>query len=190
MGKIFTETTNSTIARKSLVTYVNVGTPQAPEWYALGYHCDDSSISIEMDSDTSTDILGNTFTDVGSPQLSQDLDPFPITTGTNDSKNKFMQKIHDLRMVGDYTKFSNAFDCLIVYFYAGKDEGGGTIKYDAQRYPESTITLGDFGGSADSPLSQGITINYGGQMEVGYVTKDGEGKITYNKGALTETETL
>lgn len=169
MGTIFTGDTNSTIARKSLITYVNVGTAQAPEWYALGYHCDDSSISMEQDSSTSTDILGNTFTDVGAMQLSQDLDPLPITTGTQAAPNKFMQKIHDLKMAGDYTKFSNAFDCIIVYLYAG-DNTENPIQYDAQRYPESTIVLGDFGGSADSPLSQGITVNFGGQMAQGYVT--------------------
>lgn len=174
MGTIFTGETNSTIARKSLITYVNVGTTETPEWYALGYHCDDSSISMEQDSSTSTDILGNTFTDVGAMQLSQDLDPLPITTGTEEHKNKFMQKIHDLKMAGDYTKFSNAFDCIIVYLYAGNKEAD-PIQYDAQRYPESTIVLGDFGGSADSPLSQGITVNFGGTMAQGYVTYEQQG---------------
>lgn len=166
MGQIFTGNTNSTIARKSLITYVNVATFENPEWYALGYHCDDSSISVEQDSSTSTDILGNTFTDVGQAQMSQDLDPLPITTGTQAAPNKFMQKIHDLKMAGDYTKFSNAFDCIIVYMYAGPQAN----QFDAQRYPESTIVLGDFGGSADSPLSQGVTVNFGGQMQQGYVT--------------------
>lgn len=169
MGQIFTADTNSTIARKSLVTYVNVATAQNPSWYALGYHCDDSSISIEMDTTTNSDILGNTFTDVGIPQLSQDLDPLPITTGTQDARNAFMQRIHNLRMAGDYTRFSNAFDCLIVYLYAGNN-AVNPVQYDAQRYPESTISLGDFGGSADAPLSQGITVNFGGMMQVGYVT--------------------
>ena len=94
MSAIFTTTSETTAARKELVAYINTGTSyEDPTWTIIGWHCTDSSISVEVDTDTQKDILGNVFTDASTPELSQEFDPLPIRKGT--TIDALQQMLHD-----------------------------------------------------------------------------------------------
>jgi hypothetical protein len=181
MGSFFKGATDSTVARKELVAYLNTAESGSPVWTAIGWHCTDSALSIEIDTDTEKDILGNTFTNASAAEISQDFDPLPIHTGTTSLANTLQEKLHNLWMAQDFTKFSNAFDALIVYMYAGTTES--TVKhYDAHHFPACTIEMGDFGGSGEDPLSMPFTLHYGGTVEIGSATIDEDtGEVTFTK---------
>lgn len=179
MGQIFTAASEQTVARKELIAYIKVKEQYVP----VGWHCTDSSISVEIDTETQKDILGSVFTIASAPELSQDFDPLPIRQGSEEEPlQKLQQMLHDQWMSQD---FSKTYDTLIVYCYAGEGEPGAQeCKYDAHRFPASTITPGDFGGSAEDPLSRPITIHYGGQMEVGTAEIDTKTRVaTFTKSA-------
>lgn len=160
MGKIFTAASEQPVARKELIAYIKVEGQYIP----VGWHCTDSSISVEVDTETQKDILGSVFTIASAPELSQDFDPLPIRQGSEeDPWQPLQQMLHDQWMSQD---FSKTYDTLIVYLYAGESE----TEFDAHKFPASTITPGDFGGSAEDPLNRPITIHYGGKMEVGTAT--------------------
>lgn len=176
MGQIFPAASEQTVARKELVAYINVSANQnAAEWVPIGWHCTDSSMSVEIDTDTQKDILGNVFTNASTPELSQEFDPLPIRQG--EQVDKIQQLLHDQWMSQN---FSGTYDTLIVYLYAGANEN--PRKYDAHRFPASTIVPGDFGGSADEPLNRPITVYFGGAMEQGKATIT-DGVVTYTKNA-------
>ena len=170
MGQIFPAASEQTVARKELVAYINVGTAQAPEWVPIGWHCTDSSMNVEIDTDTQKDILGNVFTNASIPELTQEFDPLPIRQRPqNVGVDKLQQLLHDQWMTQN---FSGTYDTLIVYLYAGT-EAQDTKHYDAHHFPASTIVPGDFGGAAEDPLNRPITVYFGGTMEQGTVTIDG-----------------
>lgn len=172
MGQIFPAAGEQTVARKELVAYINVGTNQnAAEWVPIGWHCTDSSMNVEIDTDTQKDILGNVFTNASIPELTQEFDPLPIRQNSEGNGDKLQQLLHDQWMDQN---FSKTYDTLIVYLYAGNDDQEqNTIHYDAHHFPASTIVPGDFGGSAEDPLNRPITVYFGGTMEVGTVTISG-----------------
>lgn len=178
MSKIFTATSDTTVARKELVAYLNTGTAEAPEWAPIGWHCTDAAMSVDVDTDTQKDILGNVFTDASTPELTQDFDPLPIRQGLQE--DKLQQLLHDQWMSQD---FSKTYDTLVVYLYAGTGTPGtAACKYDAHHFPASTIVPGDFGGSAEDPLNRAITIHYGGTLEVGTATINPDtGKVVFTK---------
>lgn len=169
MGQIFPATAEQTVGRKELVAYVNTGDIESPEWTAIGWHCTDSSMSVEVDTDTQKDILGNVFTNASIPELTQEFDPLPIRQGTEAGTDKLQQLLHDQWMTQN---FSGTYDTLIVYLYAGTGEQSEK-RYDAHHFPASTIVPGDFGGSAEDPLNRPITVYFGGAMEQGTVAING-----------------
>ena len=186
MGQIFSATTETTVARKELVAYLNTGTSQAPVWTAIGWHCTDASMSVEVDTDTQKDILGNVFTNASTPELTQDFDPLPIRRVQQGSDNALQQLLHNQWMSQD---FSGTYDTLIVYLYAGTGSPGtANCQYDAHHFPASTIVPGDFGGSAEDPLNRAITVYYGGTVEVGTATINPDTGVVAFTRAQTQSE--
>ena len=182
MSAIFPAAVEQTVARKELVAYIKVD----DTWVPIGWHCTDSSMNVEIDTDTQKDILGNVFTNVSTPELSQEFDPLPIRQNPqNVGVDKLQQLLHDQWM---NQNFSGSYDTLIVYLYAG-DANANPTKYDAHRFPASQIVPGDFGGSADEPLNRPITVHFGGAMEQGKATiVDGVVAYTKNNNALEQLE--
>lgn len=178
MSTIFPATAEQTVARKELVAYIKVSTNQNEDkWVPIGWHCTDSSMSVEIDTDTQKDILGNVFTNASIPELSQEFDPLPIRQGTQ--TDDLQQLLHNQWMSQN---FSGTYDTLIVYLYAGTGTPGQPeCKYDAHHFPASTIVPGDFGGAAEDPLNRPITVYFGGTMEVGTVTISEQGVVVFTK---------
>jgi hypothetical protein len=166
---IFPATTDQAISRSNMIAYMNVGTSTSVVWAPIGWHNSDSAITVDIDTDTQKDILGNVFTNASTPELSQEFDPLPLHTGTSSAQNVLQNKIHEMWMSQNFAALSNTIDALIVYKYSGPEAN----KFDAHRFPASTLEFGDFGGAADEPLSMPFTLHYGGAVQIGTVTYDG-----------------
>ena len=154
--------------RKLLKHYVNVGTGETKEWELLGVGVEDRAIETNFETETKSDILGNSETTVTGASPSQSFEPFTVRGG---SKLAFM--LHEIWLNKEYEKLSQ-FDMLTVYGYVGSETDG----YDADMQSDCTITFGSIGGSAyvDMP----ITVNYSDKKERGTV-KFAEGVPTFTK---------
>lgn len=160
---------NVKAARKLLRTYVDVSDSETPEWYLVGSGIEDSSIELNPDTETITDILGVTTTTVNKWEAAQSFDPFTVKGGS-----KLAFKLHQMWQDKTPEKLSQ-FDVLLVYKYIGDDSAG----YEAELQQNCTINITSIGGSAyvDMP----IEITYSNDIKRGTV------KFTNNVPAFTET---
>ena len=67
----FNTTAGQTIARKLLMAFLNTGTSSAPVWSIIGKRVEDSSQEYDWNKETTQDILGNTFTTMSAPTITQ-----------------------------------------------------------------------------------------------------------------------
>lgn len=144
--------------RKLLKHYVNVGTKEAKEWELLGAGIEDSAIETNFETETVSDILGNSETSITSAAPSQSFEPFTVRGG---SKLAFM--LHEIWLNKEYEKLSQ-FEMLTVYSYVGDTSKG----YDATIEEDCTITFSSIGGSANVDMP--ITVNYSDKKQRGTVT--------------------
>lgn len=144
--------------RKLLKTYVNVGEGSTKEWFLVGVGVEDSSIALNPNTETLTDITGVTTTDVTKWEPNQTFDPFTVKGG---SKLAFL--LHDIWLNKTPEKLSQ-FEVLICYNYVGNESEG----YDAELQKNCTINITSIGGSAyvDMP----IEISYSNDSTKGTVT--------------------
>ena len=77
----FNTTPGETIARELLIAYLNTGTESAPTWSPIGKRTTDSSEEFDWGEDTSQDILGNTYTKMKKPVITQSFDPWELDGG-------------------------------------------------------------------------------------------------------------
>jgi hypothetical protein len=145
------------------------------KWEVLGIRTPDASLSLDMDTETTTDILGNTYTTQGKPELSIEFDPLPVIGGS-----KILESVYNYYLNRNWDKLSNQ-RILVIYRFAGvTNDNPALIKYDAQLWPSCTITPGDWGGESDEPLNMSITVHFGGEPDVGNVVISGtEGNWVY-----------
>lgn len=161
---------NVKAARKLLRTYVNVGESGSPEWEIVGSGIEDSSVELNPDTETKTDILGVTTTTVNKWEATQSFDPFTIK---GDSKLAF--KLHQIWQDKTPEKLSQ-FDVLLVYRYIGEESTG----YEAEKQKNCTINIMSIGGS--SYVDMPIEITYSNDIERGTV------KFTEDVPTFTKTE--
>lgn len=154
-------------ARKLLRTYVNVGEGSSPEWFLVGSGIEDSSIELNPNTETLTDITGVTTTDVTKWEPNQSFEPFTVKGG---SKLAFI--LHQIWLDKTPEKLSQ-FDVLVCYNYVGNETNG----YDAELQKNCTINITSIGGSAyvDMP----IEISFSNDSTKGTVT------FTDNKPTFT-----
>ena len=145
-------------ARKLLRTYVNVGTTTEKEWFLVGSGVEDSSIELNPNTESVTDILGVTTTDVTKWEPNQSFDPFTIKGGS-----KLAFKLHEI-WTDKKPELLSQFEVLIVYKYIGEETAG----YTAELQKDCTINMTSIGGSAyvDMP----IEISYSNNSTKGVVT--------------------
>ena len=77
----FNTTAGQTIARKLLMAFLNTGTSSAPVWSIIGKRVEDSSQEYDWNKETTQDILGNTFTTMSAPTITQTFDPCNLDAG-------------------------------------------------------------------------------------------------------------
>lgn len=131
-------------ARKLLRTYVNVGSAETKEWFLVGSGVEDSSIELNPNTESVTDILGVTTTDVTKWEPNQSFDPFTVKGGST-----LAFKLHEIWM-NKTPELLSQFEVLIVYKYIGTETDG----YDAELQTNCTINITSIGGSAyvDMPI--------------------------------------
>lgn len=128
-------------------TYEHVTGDSAPTWAVntyymgvdrtiLGKRTPDSSIEYNVDSETSTDILGYNYTDVNKTQPQQSFDPHLILGG-----DKFSEKMNDIRKRNALTELQQFTLYIITAFVTM-----GTNEYEAERHTGCTILYESIGG--------------------------------------------
>ena len=124
----------------------------------LGTRTEDSSIEFNPDIETTTDIRGNTYTDMNKTEPEQTFDPHRILGG-----DKLGEKLHDIMMRNAVSELGQ-FTMYIIYSYIGDSTNG----YRAQRQTNCTITYDSLGG--DTKLNFPYTVHYSNVTKTGTVS--------------------
>lgn len=125
----------------------------------LGTRVEDSSIEYNPDIETTTDILGNNYTDLNKTQPSQSFDTFTIMGGA-----KLAAKLNDIRRRNAVSEL-NMFTLYIITAFIGNATDG----YEAERHDDCTITYDSFGG--DVRVLMPITAYFSNKITTGKVDK-------------------
>ena len=153
-------------ARKLLMTYVDVSDSGTPEWELVGRGVEDSSIELNPNTETTTDILGITETSVTKWEPNQSFDPNTVKGG---SKLNF--KLHEIWQ-NKTPELLSKFNVLIVYAYIGE-----TNNFEAEMQKNCTINITSIGGSSyvDMPI------------EISFSNDSTKGTVTISNGVPTFT---
>lgn len=150
-----------TIDRELLIAYLNTGTASAPEWSAIGKRVEDSTAEMDWGQESSQDILGNTFTTMKKPTITQTFDPIPLDAGDAAAVKMWNLAVKD----HDAQSLSNQ-DMMIGHFYVTS----GEAKF-AERYSGCAIAVTSIGGDGGGTLNIASEITYGGTRTLGTITK-------------------
>ena len=168
----FSTPEGQTIDRELLIAYLNTGSKEAPTWSAIGKRVEDSSEEMDWGQESKQDILGNTFTTMKKPVISQTFDPIPMDSGDAAAVKMWNLAVKD----HDAQALANQ-DMMIGHFYATS----GEAKF-AERYDSCAIAVTGIGGDGGGTLSITSEITYGGNRTLGTITKDTSG-VTFTAGA-------
>ena len=153
-----------TIARELLVAYLNTGTADSPVWSVIGKRVEDSSAEYDWGESSSQDILGNSWTSLKKPVITQTFDPCDLDAGDEAQK-----KIWQLAVVEQNAQALSAMDMLIVHLYADF----------AERYESCMVKPSSLGGEGGGNIGMPLDITYGGKRTVGSASVSG-GVVTFN----------
>lgn len=159
-----------TIDRELLIAYLNTGTTSSPVWSAIGKRVSDSSEGLDWSEDSNTDILGQTYTDLKKPTVTQSFDPAPLDAGDTAMVKIWNMAIKDQ----DYTALSNQ-EMLIVHLYAGTEN---TAVF-AERYSACAVRPTGLGGEGGGNVGMPVDVTYGGVRTKGTAAISG-GVITFS----------
>lgn len=159
----FNTTSGQTIDRELLIAYLNTGSAGSPTWSAIGKRVADSSEELDWGVETELDILGNTYTAMKKPTITQTFDPMPLDSGDVASVKLWNMAVKD----HDVAALS-ACDMLIVHLYAGTS---GTAMF-AERYSACAVQVTGLGGEGGGRISMPIEVTYGGTRTTGTAAID------------------
>ena len=154
----FNTTANQTVGRDLLILCLNTGTKEAPVWSPVGTRVADSSMAYDWSKERSTDILGNAYTTLNKPKITQSFEPWQL-----DAADKAQQMIWNAGIRDqDADKLAN-MDVLVVHKYAGTP---ATAMF-AERYASCAVTPTSLGGTGGGKLAMPIEVSFGGERTVG-----------------------
>lgn len=165
----FSTPEGQTVGRELLIAYLNTGTTSAPTWSAIGKRVEDSSEEMDWGQESKQDIMGNTYTVMKKPTITQTFDPIPLDAGDAAAVKMWNLAVKD----HDAQALANQ-DMMIGHFYATS----GEAKF-AERYDSCAIAVTSIGGDGGGTLNIASEITYGGTRTLGTVTKSGDGAITF-----------
>ena len=145
--------------RKLLITVAEWTEGSATQREILGTRTEDSSIDYNADIETTTDILGNNYTDLNKTQPQQDFDPYLILGGS-----KLGAFLNDIRRRNALSEL-NQFTMYIISAFVGDASNG----YDAEKHTDCTITYSSIGG--DVNVNFPITVYFSNKITAGKVDK-------------------
>lgn len=165
----FNTTEGQTVDRELLIAYLNTGTSTEPVWSAIGKRVEDSSMEYDWSKESKQDILGNAFTTMKKPIITQSFDPIPLDAG-----DAAAVKIWNLSVKDQDAQALANQDMLIGHFYA---TSGAAIF--AERYESCAVDMSSNGGEGGGTLGISTEITYGGTRTTGTITKGTNGKIEF-----------
>lgn len=152
-----------TVERQLYLVFGNYGTAEAPQWGALGKRVEDSAAEMDWGEETKQDILGDTYTTMKKPVISQTFDPCEL-----DSGDEYQQYIWNLAMVDQNAAELCNQDLLRVHLYA-VDEDGNAF---AERFRSCMVKPTSLGGPGGGTLTMPIDITFGGERVKGTAAVD------------------
>lgn len=152
----FNTMAGATVARKMMILFLNTGTAEAPVWSPIGKRVEDSSQEWDWGKETKQDILGDTWTTMKEPVITQSFDPCEL-----DSVDEAQKKIWNAAVLAHDPAALCNMDMLVVHCYAGTAK---TAMF-AERYSSCAIEVTGLGGSGT--LGMPISVTYGGTRTVG-----------------------
>ena len=173
MAADFNTTSGETIARELMILYLNTGASSTPVWSPLGKRVEDSSAELDWSDETIQDILGDTYTTLKKPVITQSFDPYRLDAG-----DAAIQKIWQLAVEDHDAQALANMDVLLVHFYAGT-----AATPFAERYPSSAIKPTGLGGEGGGSMEMPIDVTFGGTRVVGTASKNSSGVVTFTPTA-------
>ena len=131
----------------------------------LGTRTEDSSIDYNADIQTSTDILGNNYTDLNKTQPQQDFDPYLILGGS-----RLGAKLNDIRRRNALSELNQFTMYIITLFIGSEGVSAGDVftgGYEAERHDDCTITYTSIGG--DSNVNFPISVYFSNKITTGKI---------------------
>lgn len=126
----------------------------------LGTRVEDSSIELNAEIETMTDILGITYTDVNKTEPQQTLDPSNVIGGS-----KISAYLYDAVVHNRITDYSQVFNVYIISGFMGDATNG----YEAVRHDGCSIIPTSIGGS--SYVQMPLEIHFSNKITSGTVDK-------------------
>lgn len=163
---------NQAVARKLLVLYLNTGTKEAPVWSPVGKRVEDSSMDLDWQRETKNDILGNIYSTMKEPIITQSFDPWELANGDAAQLMIWNKAIRD----HDTQALCN-MDMLVVHLYAGAQDAAF-----AERYDSSAVETTGLGGAGGGNIGMPITVTFGGARSVG-TAKVADGTVNFSPDA-------
>ena len=145
--------------RKTLITVAEWGEGATPEREILGARTEDSSIEFNPDIETSTDILGITYSDVNKTEPQQSFDPYYLLGGS-----KLGAYLAQAALENNIDAYNGTFNVYIITAFIGT-EGA----YKCVKHTGCSIIPNSIGG--DSYVSMPIDVYYSNNIEKGTVDK-------------------
>lgn len=165
----FNTTADQTIARELLMLFLNTGTAAEPTWAPIGKRVEDSSMELDWQRESKNDIMGNTFTTMKKPIITQSFDPWELTNG-----DVAQSKIWKAAFVDQDPQVLCSMDLLLVHGYAGTAKSA----MFAERNPASSIEPTGLGGAGGGNIGMPITVTFGGERVTGTAAID-NGAVTF-----------
>ena len=153
--------------RKLLITVAAWGTPSSqpeiePNREILGVRTEDSSIEFNPDIETSTDILGNNYTDVNKTEPQQDFDPFTLIGGS-----ALGEYLANAALENDIDAYQNAFTIYIIEAFV--TSSSPTTTYKAVKHTNCSIIPTAIGG--DTYINMPLEVHLSNNITKGTVDK-------------------
>lgn len=137
--------------RKLLITVAEWGESTNTKRTILGTRTEDSSIELNADIQTTTDVRGITYTDVEKTEPQQDFDPHFIIGGED-----LDEYLVNAVLENDIDKFNNVFTIYIITAWIDDPSGTTTTithKYKTVMHEGCTILVTSFGGDSYTQLN-------------------------------------
>ena len=152
---------NERAQRKLLITVAEWTENDGPEPVReiLGARTEDSSIEFNADIETSTDILGVTYTDINKTEPQQDFDPYYLMGGS-----KLGAYMTNAALANNINAYNQKFTIYIIAAFIGT-----TGSYYAVKHVKCSIIPTSIGG--DSYVSLPIEVHLSNDLTEGTVDK-------------------
>lgn len=125
----------------------------------LGTRTEDSAIEYNSEVETTTDILGNNYTDMQRTQPEQTFDASPVIGG-----DKLKALLNDIRRRNALSELQQ-FTIYIITAFVGDSTNG----YAAEKHKDCTITYDSIGG--DVNVNFPYTVHFSNKITTGTVDK-------------------